>query len=66
LGEKGGMGILIREDVTSKPKQVIPFPTGFLKCQSIEIYTNSDSINILNIYNPCKNVSLEELQHYTN
>jgi len=66
IGEKGGLGILVREDVTFKPKQVIPFPAGLLECQSIEIYTNSDSINILNVYNPCKNIPLEELQHYTN
>jgi len=66
LGEKGGLGILIREDVRFQHKQVVPFPSGFLECQLVEIFTKSDSINILNMYNPCKNVSLEELQHYTN
>jgi hypothetical protein len=66
LGEKGCLGILIREDVTFKPKQVIPFPAGLLESQSIEIYTNCNSINILNAYNPCKNIPLGEPQHYTN
>jgi hypothetical protein len=65
-GEKGGLGILKGEDVRFQHKQVVPFPSGFLECQSVKIFTKSDSIIILNRYNPCKNISLEELQHYTN
>ena len=64
--EKGGLGILVREDVKFKSKQIIPFPAGHLECQAIEIFTKSSSISILNAYNPCKNVSVQELQHYTN
>jgi exonuclease III len=66
IREKGGLGILIREDVMYKPKQMIPFLAGSLECQDIEIFINFSRINILNAYNPCKNISVQELQHYTN
>jgi hypothetical protein len=45
---------------------MIPFPAGSLDCQAIEIFTSFCRINIVNSYNPCKNISVQELQHYTN
>jgi hypothetical protein len=64
--ERGGLGISIREDVKFEPKQIIPFPAGHLEGQAIDIFTKSSSISILNAYNPCKNISVQELQYYTN
>ena len=62
--DKGGLGILVRQDVTFKKKTLDPYRNGNLEFQSIEFSSNTGIINIMNLYNPNKNITVGELEHY--
>ena len=65
LGHKGGLGILIRRDLSFKNKTLIPFNNPKLEIQCIQLFSNGETIDIVNIYNPQKSITEEELQHYS-
>lgn len=65
-GEKGGLGLLIREDIRYKMKNLNQFPAGHLEYQAIEVNCNMGIINIMNIYNPHQNITTQEFNHYIN
>ena len=61
----GGIGILIREDIPYQNLQLDPYKDGILEIQAIKISTTRfENITIFNIYNPNKNLSLQEIMHY--
>uniref|UniRef100_A0A2P2HZJ0 RNA-directed DNA polymerase from mobile element jockey-like n=1 Tax=Hirondellea gigas TaxID=1518452 RepID=A0A2P2HZJ0_9CRUS len=62
--DRGGLGILIREDVNYQSLQLRHFEDGHLEFQAIQIYSNLGNIDILNIYNPNLNVTFEEFNFY--
>ena len=43
-----------------------PFPNGSLELQIIEVASPIGNIRIANIYNPHKNITYLELEHYLN
>ena len=61
----GGLGILIHQETLYKPLDLTPFPMGVLEIHGITLYSSSGStIQIINIYNPLKNVTCAEFHHY--
>lgn len=61
---KGGLAILIREDISYKEKQINFFDGGGLELQGIEIKYGGEVIDMLNCYNPNKNITFEEFKFY--
>ena len=67
IGAGGGLGLLINLNMYYTNKNLIPFNEGLLEVQAIQITTkNSQNLDILNLYNPNKNISKEEMLHYIN
>ena len=64
-GHKGGLAILVRRDLTARIKQLDMYQNSQLELQCLEIYSGSQWIHVLNVYNPHKNISHSELTHYT-
>ena len=64
LGHGGGLGILVKNGIQYTKLDLLPFPNGVLEFQGIKIFERNDSINILNIYNPNKNLTIQEFRHY--
>lgn len=63
-GDKGGLAILVRHDINFIPVQFNTHPNNGLEIQIIEIGSPSGNIKIANIYNPHKNIYIQELHHY--
>ena len=63
-GHKGGLGILIRRDLSFKIRTLIPFNNPKLEIQCIQLFSSGEPIDIVNIYNPQKSITEEELHHY--
>ena len=59
---KGGLAILIREDIRYKISLMQPFGDGYLELQSVKIFSDFGEVDLVNIYNPCKDVSYEEFE----
>ena len=63
----GGLGILVRRGLQYQTVDLQPFNGGVLEVMAIKIFSSDDrTISILNIYNPNKDVSISELNHYIN
>ena len=63
----GGILMLIRKDITYKVKELTPFNNNNskLEIQIITIQSNSQDIDIVNIYNPPdNNLNINEFKHY--
>ena len=61
----GGLGILIHKNVQFRPLDIPIYIGGVLEAQAVRIYLkNSEPLHILNIYNPNKNVTGDELDYY--
>lgn len=64
VGDKGGLAILIRHDISFTPVQFDVHPNNGLEIQIIEIGSVSGNIRIANIYNPHKSIYIQEFNHY--
>lgn len=63
----GGLGILLHKEIHYKNLVITEYDGGVMEVQAIEVYIrNSDPIKILNIYNPNKNVTIDEMEFYLN
>ena len=61
----GGLGILIKSDVYYQNVNLTRFPNGVLEFQCVKIFEkNRNSLLILSIYNPNKNITIPEFRHY--
>ena len=61
----GGLGTVSHKDLNFQSLQVDVFPGGGLECQLTKVFVAADkNIMILNVYNPCKDISVEEFKHY--
>ena len=62
----GGLAVLIQSDVTYLDHDLQLFPQGFLEVCGIKIYLKNSNVpfSILNLYNPNKNVTHQEFDHY--
>jgi len=60
----GGLGILVRNDVTVIPNDVSSYPGGSLEFQSLTMMNNNLKYDLLNLYNPGENISETEFLYY--
>jgi len=59
-----GTAILIRIDIPVITNEMQRFDSGLLESQRVQINTREGKLDILNVYNPNKNVTSEEFLHY--
>ena len=64
--EKGGMAILVREDIDYVVKNIEGFAEGKLELMSMDISTQVGRVQVVNVYNPGKDITTEEFSHYIN
>ena len=65
-GHGGGLGILINKNVQYQKLELVPFANGILEIQAIRLtLLDSSKLSIVNLYNPNKNLTVEEITHYT-
>ena len=63
----GGLGIIVKQTIQYQTVQLQDYQDGVLETQAIKIYmADSSTLFILNIYNPNKNVTIQEIEHYLN
>ena len=61
----GGLSVLIRNNVPFSVNVLIPYsPTSRFETLSVRISTSIGMVDILNIYNPCSDVTLAEITHF--
>ena len=61
----GGLGIIIKRGIQYRTIPIIPYNGGVLEVQAIEIYLKFNfKVSLLNVYNPNKNITIEEILHY--
>ena len=60
----GGIGILIRDDIPFQTIKLCPYKDGVLEIQAINIHTKTENITVFNLYNPNKNLTIDEIMHY--
>lgn len=63
--DRGGLAILVREDICYKIKNLNSYPNGQMEFQAIEIASGLGKICVMNIYNPNRNITTDELIHYS-
>lgn len=59
----GGLCILVRDDVSYTVNTFLPYENSTIEVLSVKIATRVGSLDIVNIYNPCTNVSVSEFFH---
>lgn len=64
VGEKGGLAIIIRQDIKHRVLDLQQYQGGNMEYQAIEISSGIGIINIMNIYNPHKDITHAEISHY--
>ena len=60
----GGIAILVRKDLINSPMNLNHYHNGMLEIQAITIKSFNKSLQIINLYNPNRDVSSEEFNHY--
>lgn len=65
VGHKGGLGTFIRRDIAAKSRTLAQFQDQQLELQCTQIFSSDQWIDIVNIYNPQKNVTYDEIKHIT-
>ena len=54
VGHGGGLGVLVRNDLISRIKEIDPYEFSQLEYQCVQVYSGSYWIDIMNVYNPHK------------
>ena len=58
IGErKGGLMVLIRQDIRCDLLALKPYNGGQLECMAVRLFFQNSLVDLLLIYNPCKNIS---------
>ena len=66
-GARRGLGLVISKNIQYQKVLLQEYQDGVLETQAIKIHmSNSRTLYILNLYNPVKNVTLKEMEHYIN
>lgn len=66
VGDGGGLGILIREDVLYQEVVCEDYRDGGLEIQIVEVHCKIGKIRIGNVYNPHKTIYVPEFNYYLN
>ena len=59
-----GLLILCHKSISAKPNYLIPFQNGVMEYQSIQYGFQGKWNTLILLYNPCKNLSENEINHY--
>ena len=62
----GGLLTLVRDNLSCSTKQLQIMPGSSLEIQCTTVYASNKSLDILNVYNPNANISLQEFNFYFN
>ena len=60
----GGLAILVRNDLVSIEKNLNHYSGGKLEIQGITIISNKIKLDVVNVYNPVENISVDEFLFY--
>ena len=61
----GGLGFLIKKGIQYQNVQLVPYPNRYLEFQTIKLRWKSGKVSyIMNVYNPGRPVSVNEIDHY--
>lgn len=60
----GGLCILVQNDLSVSELKLVMFHQGYLEVQAVTIHGNGNKLDIMNVYNPSKTVSISEFEHY--
>ena len=61
----GGLGFIVRRGLQYQQIDLVPYNEGILEVMAIRIFENNNSkIDILNIYNPNQNLTINEIKFY--
>lgn len=60
----GGLAVMVREDVPCQPLPLRPFRGGVLEVLALRVELERGWSSVLLVYNPCRHVTLGELDHY--
>ena len=64
-GIGGGLGFLVKTGLQYQERDLVPYANGVLEVQCIRVFLKRKmAIDILNLYNPNKNLTINELRHY--
>jgi hypothetical protein len=61
---KGGLSIVIREDIEYRVLNLLPYNGGELEYQAVSVNSELGPVDIINIYNPHHAITKEEYIHY--
>ena len=61
----GGLGLLLKDGLQFIDVPIDPYPRGVLEYQCIRVFLdNRSSIDLFNVYNPNKNLTIAEMEYY--
>ena len=64
-GNGGGLGLILKRGIQYQLLDILPFTTGVLEYQIIRIFLEDKStVDVMNLYNPNKNVTVQEMTYY--
>lgn len=64
-GRGGGLAMLVRKEIQHFEHELNIYGEGVMEVQALRMITHDlRNIYILNVYNPSKNVTIQELEHY--
>ena len=64
-GNGGGLGLILKRGLQYQRLDVLPFVGGVLEFQIIRLFLEDRStVDVMNLYNPNKNVTVQELTYY--
>lgn len=64
-GRGGGLGTFVRRDLAARVKPVATLSNSQLEIQCTQVHTGPHCIDIINIYNPQKHITHDEMTHYS-
>ena len=62
-GAGGGLCILVRNDINFTVNSLVPYVNAKLEFISVKFFTSLGCIDLLNVYNPCADISFAEFDH---
>lgn len=65
MARGGGLGLLLSTSIQYREVTLFEFDSGVLEVQAVEVFMqDKSSLYILNLYNPSKNMTYDEIQYY--
>lgn len=62
----GGIGIIVKNCIQYQEVPLVEYQNGVLEVQAVRVFLEGNKVlHVLNLYNPSKNVTIDEISHYT-